>query len=353
MVQQVDAERVAAFGAQVAGWQQGAMLTLMLDLGHRTGLFEAAAHGPATSEELADRAGLTERYVREWLGAVTLGGIFTYDPATRTYTLPPEHAACLTGTTGRNLAQRAPLLAILGSRLTKVAACFRDGGGVPYAEYRPDYTDHQERAGRWRHDVYLLSGFLPLVPGLAERLTAGVELADIGCGTGHAANLIAQAFPRSRVVGYDIATDALERGRAEAASLGLTNVRYEALDLIDLDAIAAFDVITAFDVIHDQVDPATVLRRVHDALAPDGVFLMLDIKASSDLADNLAFPQRAALYAISTLHCMTVSLAEGGAGLGTMWGEQTARRMLADAGFSAVEVVDAPDSANSLYICRP
>jgi 2-polyprenyl-3-methyl-5-hydroxy-6-metoxy-1,4-benzoquinol methylase len=145
----------------------------------------------------------------------------------------------------------------------------------------------------------------------------------------------------------------LERGRAEAATLGLTNVHFEALDLVHLAATAAFDVVTAFDVIHDQVDPATVLRRVHQALAPGGVFVMLDIKASSDLADNLAVPMRAIGYAISTLHCMTVSLAEGGAGLGTMWGEQTARRMLAAAGFTAVAVVDAPDGVNSLYICHP
>jgi SAM-dependent methyltransferase len=352
MIQSLDMEQVAAFGAELASWQRGAMLVLMVDLGHRAGLFEAAAQGPATSAELAARAGLDERYVREWLGAVTVGGIFSYDPVSCAFTLPPERAACLTGTTARNFAPRAQLVAMLGSRLPKVAACFRNGGGVSYAEFRPDYTEHQERTSRFRHDVYLLDGFLPLAPGLSERLAAGADVADIGCGTGHAANLIAQAFPASRVVGYDIATDALERGRSEASALGLTNVRFETLDLVHLAATPSFDVITAFDVIHDQVDPATVLRRVHDALAPDGVFLMLDIKASSDLVDNIAVPQRAIGYAISTLHCMTVSLAEGGAGLGTMWGEQTARRMLVEAGFTAVEVLDAPDGVNSLYICR-
>jgi SAM-dependent methyltransferase len=341
------------FGATLLGWYRGGLLAMMVDLGYRTGLFEAAARGPATSAALAARAGLTERYVREWLGALTVGGVFQYDRATGTYTLPPEHVACLTGTSATNLAPRSQMTAMLGARLPQVAACFRAGGGVPYAAFRPDFTDLQDSTSRLRHDVFLLDGFLAAVPGLTDRLAAGIAVADLGCGTGHAVNLLARAYPASRVVGYEIAEDALERGRAEAAAWGLTNARFARLDVTRLPAEPKFDLITAFDAIHDQADPAAVLRRAHEALAPDGLFLMLDVKAASDLAENVATPQAAVGYAVSVLHCMTVSLAEGGAGLGTMWGEQTARRMLAEAGFTAVAVVDAPDGFNSLYTCQP
>jgi SAM-dependent methyltransferase len=124
------------------------------------------------------------------------------------------------------------------------------------------------------------------------------------------------------------------------------------LDVAELPPEPQFDLITAFDAIHDQVDPATVLRRIHEALAPDGTFLMIDIRAASDLADNLDNPMAPFLYSISVLHCMTVSLAGGGAGLGTVWGEQLARSMLEDAGFTRVEVSEAPGPMNNIYVCR-
>ena len=125
------------------------------------------------------------------------------------------------------------------------------------------------------------------------------------------------------------------------------------MDVEQLPATPQFNLITAFDAIHDQADPARVLQRVHDALAPDGVFLMTDVKASSDLAENLTNPQAVPGYVVSVLHCLPVSLAEGGAGLGAMWGEQMARRMLAEAGFRTVDVTDAHDRFNSIYTCRP
>lgn len=353
MVVQLDEQRVKAFSATVMGWYRGGALSQMIDLGYKTGLFEAAAQGPATSTELAARAGLQERYVREWLGAVTVGGIVDYDPATGTYTLPPEHAACLTGTTATNLAPRSQMASMLGARLPSVAACFRDGGGVPYSAFRPDFTDLQDTNSRLRHDVFLVNGYLAAVPGLAERLAQGIDVADLGCGTGHAVTLMARAYPASRFVGYEIAEDTLERGRAEAEAWCLANARFALIDIAHLPAEPTFDLITAFDAVHDQADPAAVLRRAHEALAPDGVFLMVDVKASSNLEENVANPAAVVGYAVSVLHCMTVSLAEGGAGLGTMWGEQTARRMLAEAGFSAVDVRDAPDGFNSIYICQP
>ena len=183
-----------------------------------------------------------------------------------------------------------------------------------------------------------------------KNLFRGKTVLDIGCGTGHSTNLLAKAYPASRFVGYDIATDAIARARAEAAEWGLTNVAFEVRDVVGLPADPPFDAVFAFDAIHDQVDPAAVLSAVHDALVPGGQFVMVDINAQSAVADNLDNPFAPWIYGLSTLHCMTVSLAEGGAGLGAAWGEQTARRMLAEAGFGEVTVTPAPGQAlNAIY----
>src|SRR5262249_27013534 len=137
----LDPQRVQAFAGKMLGIYNGGMLSLLVDLGHRTGLFDIAARGPATSEELADRAGLQERHVREWLGGMAAGGIFSYDAATRTYTLPPEHAVLLTGATVRNVAPLSRFVTLLAQHVPGVADCFRRGGGVPYEAYRPEFTD--------------------------------------------------------------------------------------------------------------------------------------------------------------------------------------------------------------------
>jgi SAM-dependent methyltransferase len=348
----LDRKRVQAFARKVFGLYTDGMLTLMVHIGHRTGLFEALARGPATSEDLAGRAGLDERYVREWLGAMATGGIAEYDAVSRRFTLPPEHATCLTGPSSRNLAPGSQMLPLLSKHVPEIIDCFRHGGGVPYSAFRPEFTEAQDASWRLLYDGLLIKGFLPAVPGLLERLEAGIRVADLGCGTGHAVNLMARAFPRCAVVGYDLGADAIAKGRSEAAAMGLTNARFEVLDTTQLPREPKFDLLTSFDAIHDQKDPAAALRAAAGGLAPDGIYLMVEPKASSRLEDNITNPFAPYLYCMSTLHCMTVSLAEGGAGLGTAWGEQTARRMLAEAGFSSVEVLDAPGPQNSIYICR-
>lgn len=325
----------------------------MIDLGHRLDLFTTAAAGPATSGELAERAGLEERYVREWLGALATAGILTYDPADRRYSLPPEHAAALTGPTSSNQAPRAAMATLLGRNLDGIEKAFRHGGGVPYAAFAPDFTGVMDALHRRPTDELLVDHWLPVAPGLVERLRAGARVADVGCGTGHAVNVLAAAFPSSRFTGYDLSADALVRAREEAAGLGLTNADFVVADLADLALREEFDVVFAFDAIHDQADPAGVLRTVHDALAPGGTFVMLDIAAATDVADNLDNPYAPWIYSISTLHCMTVSLAEGGAGLGSAWGEELARDMLAEAGFTDTEVVVAPgDESSLIYVSR-
>jgi len=343
---------VGAFAGTMLGIYRGAMLSHMVDLGHRTGLFAAAAQGPATSEELAQRAGLQERYVREWLGAMATGGIVTYDAATQSYTLPPEHALLLAGDSMRNLAPLSQMMTLLAKHVPAVAECFRAGGGVPYEAFRPELTQVLDDTWRRIYDEQLITGFLPAVPGLLDRLQAGINVADVGCGTGHAINLMAQAFPASTFVGYDLADDAIALARAEADALGLTNVSFAVLDVTQLPSEPRVDFVTTFDAIHDQVDPVTVLRRIHDALADGGIFYMMEFKFASDVGENVGNSFAPLYYGISTLHCMTVSLANGGLGLGTVWGEATARRLLAEAGFERVERVDTPRPQNYAFVCH-
>jgi 2-polyprenyl-3-methyl-5-hydroxy-6-metoxy-1,4-benzoquinol methylase len=352
MEPKLDRQRVQDFARKLFGHYTSGILTLLVHVGYRTGLFEAAAKGPGTSQDIADRAGLHERYVREWLAAMATGGIIDYDAASGTFTLPPEHAACLTGTSSRNVAAGSQNLPMLGKRLQRVIESFRNGGGVSYSEYRPDFTEAQDASWRLLYDGLLIKSFLPAVKGLPERLKAGIRVADIGCGTGHAVNVMAREYPASRFIGYDFGEDAIARGRAEAREMGLGNARFEVLDVTRLAPEPKFDLITSFDAIHDQRDPAAVLRRIAGALAPDGIYFMMEPKASSRLEENIGNPFAPYIYGMSVLHCMTVSLAEGGAGLGTAWGEQVARRMLGEAGFGSVEVTDAPGPQNSIYVCR-
>jgi SAM-dependent methyltransferase len=221
---------------------------------------------------------------------------------------------------------------------------------VPYASF-PDFQRLMAEESMQVVDSSLLQVTLPLIPGLTERLQAGIDVADIGCGSGHALNLMAQAFPRSRFAGYDFSQEGIAAAQEEARRLGLANARFEVRDVSRLDAPDHYDFITAFDAIHDQARPAEVLKAIAKALRPGGVFLMVDIRASSLLEQNMEHPLAPFLYTISCNHCMTVSLAGEGAGLGTMWGEQVACQMLRDAGFTDVEVKHVEDDImKSFYI---
>lgn len=333
------------------GLYVGGLLSYLIDIGHRTGLLDAAAQGPATSDELARRAGLYERHVREWLGALVSAEIFTYDPASRTYTLPAAHALCLSGTGGFNQAPMSQMVTHLGHYVQDVARAFADGGGVPYEAYRPGFTSVMDGHTRSIFDGLLVDDYLPLASGLADQLTAGARVADVCCGTGHSLVVLGEAFPASTFVGYDLDEEAIEEARAEAVAAGLSNVHFEARDVAGLAVDEPFDAVFVFYAIHDQVDPAGVLRRIHDALVPGGTFFLDEPRVSSNLEDNVGNPAAPLMYSISTLHCLQVSLAHGGAGLGTAWGEQLALQMLADAGFGPASVHDAPgDPGNAVFV---
>ncbi|TCO21095.1 methyltransferase family protein [Kribbella steppae] len=350
----LDTNRIEAFGQQMGDVLNHGTLALLMSIGHQVGLYDTLAElPPATSHEIAGAAGLQERYVREWLGAMTVARVVEYDAGDRTYWLPREHAAFLTRAAGPdNLAGATQFLALLAGVESSLVECFRRGGGVPYSEYTEFHRLMAEDSGAV-FDAALIDAVLPLVPGLPSRLEDGIDVADVGCGSGHATNLIAAAYPRSRCVGYDFSAEGIAAGQAEAAALGLTNAEFVVRDAASLGEHSRFDFVTAFDAIHDQAHPAQVLAGIAASLRPGGVFLMVDIQASSNLEDNLDNPFATFLYGVSTMHCMTVSLSLGGDGLGTVWGEQKARQMLADAGFSSVEVAHVEaDAFNAYYIAR-
>ena len=350
-----ETKTVPEFLPRIIGILNDGMLCLAISIGHRTGLFDTMADGSrATSADIAKRAGLNERYVREWLGAMVTGRIVDYDATTKTYTLPAERAAFITRAAGiDNLATFSQFVGLLGTVESQVVGSFRRGGGVPYSEFTDFQRLMAEDSGQ-TFEARLLQTTLPLVDGLVKRLESGIDVADIGCGSGHAINLMAVAFPRSRFVGYDFSEEGLAAGRDEAQEKDLGNVRFESRDVSTLDKVAAFDFITSFDAIHDQAHPDRVLAAIRRALRPDGVYLCVDIAASSDLANNLEHPLGPFLYTISTMHCMTVSLALDGKGLGTVWGKELALSMLVDAGFGRIDVKQVEgDILNNYYIAYP
>jgi 2-polyprenyl-3-methyl-5-hydroxy-6-metoxy-1,4-benzoquinol methylase len=353
-----DSARAEAFAGRMLDLLNAGALAVMISVGHRTGLFDALAGlDEATSQELADAAGLDERYVREWLGAVATGRIVEVDPETARYSLPAEHAASLTRSASPdNLAVEAQWITSLSTVEDDIVACFERGGGVPYERFTRFHEVMAEESAQTVLSV-LFSHILPLVPGMSERLEAGASLLDLGCGRGRALLLLAERFPRSAFQGYDLSADAISYATAQAAERGLANVRFEQRDLSTFDVDTepdAFAFVTTFDAVHDQARPLALLRGIRRTLEPGGMYLMQDIQGSSHVHENLDHPGAPLLYMISCMHCMTVSLAQGGDGLGAMWGEQKARELLAGAGFSSVDVhLLEHDPFNAYFVVRP
>ncbi len=352
----LDRERQAAFLQTMTGIMNGGALALMCSIGHRTGLFDTmAGAGPRTSSQVAEAAGLDERYVREWLSAMAAGQVVDYDAEAATFELPPEHAGLVTRAAGPlNLSTYCQYVALLAEVEDDVIDAFRDGGGVPYDRY-PRFQTLMAESSFQRLEHALLAEVVPLLPGGAQRLEAGVDVADVGCGSGRALNLLAAAFPASRFTGYDIAADALDRARADAAANGSTNITFVERDAARLDLDRQYDIVTSFDAVHDQARPRDMLAGVFAALRPGGTYLCVEPKASSHLHENLELPGAPLMYTISTMHCMTVSLAYGGEGLGTAWGEELAIELLSEAGFTDISVtgIRAERSNHYLLATRP
>jgi SAM-dependent methyltransferase len=347
-----DTAKAQAFGGKVLGFINGWSAAMCLSVGHRTGLFDAMAGlAPSTSQEVADAAGLDERYVREWLHALVVAGVIEHDRAAGTYALPPEHAATVTRAAGpNNLAARTTSFSMVSGVEDELVEAFRTGAGIPYSSF-PAFAEFMAESSALRFDHNLVGTQIPLVPGLVAKLEEGIDVADMGCGSGHAVNVMAKHWPSSRFTGYDFSEETIGRARAEAHGWGLTNATFEIEDVSRLDVSDGFDLITTFDAVHDQADPAGMLSSVHRALKPGGTYLCADVAAATDVADNMDHPVGVFGCTISLFHCMSVSLAEGGVGLGTMWGERKAPEMLGEANLElvGVERVDG-DILNNYYI---
>jgi 2-polyprenyl-3-methyl-5-hydroxy-6-metoxy-1,4-benzoquinol methylase len=353
-VQGVDPARTGAFAERMLQLVNDGFVALMTSVGHQTALFDTmSGMGPAPAAEIARAAELHERYVREWLGGMVVGGVVEYSPETESYRLPPEHAAVLTRSAGTdNIAALTQYLGLLAEVEQDVIRCFREGGGVPYSAY-PRFQHLMAEDSGTVQEQALVPTTLPLVPGLVDRLRDGTDVLEIGCGQGHSTNLMAREFPASRFTAYDFSADGIAAANAEAERMGLRNVTFRTKDLATLDEPGSYDFILALDVIHDLALPRQVLRSVAAALRPGGWFLMVDIDASSRLERNVDHPLGPFLYAASLFHCMTVSLSQGGEGLGTVWGEEKARELLAEAELDLVDVVRIPDDiTNAYYITR-
>jgi 2-polyprenyl-3-methyl-5-hydroxy-6-metoxy-1,4-benzoquinol methylase len=288
----------------------------------------------STSGQIAESAGLDERYVREWLGAMVTGRVVDYRAGDASYRLPAEHARWLTRkATPENMAVTAQWISVLGCVESQIVEKFKTGGGVSYECY---HRFHETMAEESAQTVVaaLHEHILPLSAGLATQLEQGARVLDVGCGSGRAACALAKAYPASTFVGYDLSVEAIDAANALVREEGLSNASFRAQDITHLDEADTYDVVTAFDIVHDQKDPETVLANIYTVLKPGGTFLMQDIAGSSYLEKNIDHPIGAFGYTVSTMHCMTVSLAQGGAGLGTMWGEELAEEMVKKAGFT-------------------
>lgn len=356
-IREPDPTAVEAFEERLAGALNEAGMLLMISIGHRLGLF-AMLDGapPMTSEALAERAGLNERYVREWLGAMTAAGIVVLDAGSGTYQLPHEHAALLTDSGEANMGVYAQFIPLLSQVEDDIVECFRHGGGVPYGRFHRFHDVMAEDSGQTVLAA-LFDHILPLAPDLPARLESGMRVLDAGCGRGKALMALAERYPRSDFTGYDLSEEAIEWARARARERGLDNLRFEVRDLSDFEETAhpgAFELVTTFDAIHDQARPMSLLRGIRRSLTDDGIYLAQDIRARSHHHENVDHPLGPFLYALSVMHCMTVSLAQGGEGLGTMWGREKALEYMKAAGFDDIQVHELDhDPQNDYFVCRP
>lgn len=351
----MDKAKREKFLKQLMGYVNGAALSGMIYVGDRVGLFKALAQtGALTSAEVATQTGLQERYVREWLAAMAAAGVVEYDASTERFTFPEEHAALLADENSPSflggLVQSTMVMLRVAPR---VAESFVNGGGVPFVEYGKEHVAAIDRGNRPQYQFHLVKRWLPAMPDVVARLEAGAEAADIGCGSGYPSILMAQAFPRSRFHGFDVSEESLARARADARDKGVADrVEFHRVSATELPETRKFDFISSFDAIHDMVDPRGALRGIRRALANDGVYMMVEPRSGDTLDENLN-AQGALMYSMSTLHCMTVSLAHGGEGIGTAIGPRKIQDLAEQAGFTHVRRLPIDHMAQAFYELRP
>src|SRR5215471_3908393 len=341
------------FVGKVLGDTVGLTNTVLAWIGDELGLWkDLAVAGPATSSGLAGRTGLAERPVREWLHAMTAAGYLVHTKDTGAFALPAEHAPVLAQEGGPVFFGGVHQEFVgLVRPLDRIVESFRTGRGVPQSAYPEMAYDGMDRFTAAWFENLLLPVWIPAV-GVGERLEAGIDVADVGCGRGRAVIKLAKAFPKSRFVGYDVYSPNVAKAKKLAEESGVADlVRFAEIDAAE-GLPGTFDLVTTFDVIHDAVDPRGLLRSIQKALNKDGVYLCLDINCSPKLDQNVG-PLGSLFYGCSVLYCMTTSLAHGGAGLGTCGlHEPMLRELGGEAGLSRVRKLPLENPFNNLYELR-
>ncbi len=349
----IDEARVEEFVERAIGDVGGTMVTAFCALGDRLGLFKALAGEAATSDELAARAQVQERYVREWANGLVAAGYLARDPASGRYALPSEHVPALADEGGLAfLGGLYQLVREMLGTLDEIERSFREGGGVSLGDYRDEFWTGLERLTGPAFEHQLVQEWIPAAPGLEDRLRRGARLADVGTGTGIAPIRIAQAFPAVHATGLDIHGPNIARADETARRAGVSDrVRFVAADGVK-DIPGRYDVIPMFAVVHDTSDPLALLRNARAALDDDGV-LLIDELNTHELPEDHPAPMGALIYGLSLLHCTPQSLAEGGAALGAAGlPESRLRELCEQAGFATVRRVwEGP--LDAVYVVRP
>ena len=318
----------------------GAAAIAALAVADRSGLLmEMAGRGPLTIEELAVDATGTDRfsprYVEETLGTLAGAGVVSYDPATRRFLLPDEHAACLTDPASPySLAGWLDMIPAAMKSIDRISRAAIEGGGIPLGDFDERIVAGIDRLNSPGTRILLTRRWLPAMPHVVTKLERGGRVADVGCGSGTAAISMASAFPASTVVGYDIDPRAVARARERALESELTNLSFELLSAAEM--AGDFDLITTFDVIHDLADPVEALSRILTALDQQGTYLMVEPAAGDSLIDNLN-PRGVLLTGFSLLYCLPQSLVDNGPGLGAAWGPLRAEQLCRQVGFTRFE----------------
>jgi 2-polyprenyl-3-methyl-5-hydroxy-6-metoxy-1,4-benzoquinol methylase len=340
---------------KVIGDFSAAMTTVLTAIGDKLGLFkELASGGPATSSELAQRAGVDERYTREWLHGLHAAGYLELDRESGRFSLPPEHQLAFAQ-------ERGPMFLCGGYQefyasmaiVPQITEAFRNGGGVAQSEYPEEFWEGLSRFTAGWHENLLVQEWIPAVPEVKAKLEQGCRYADVGCGGGLALIKLAEAFPNSTYVGYDAFEGSVAGATEAAEAAGVSDrVSFELRD-VSQGLSEKFDVISTYDVIHDAVDPVGLLTGIRSGLADDGHYLLLDINCADDPADNEG-PLAALFYGFSVLYCMTTSLAHGGEGLGTCGlPPKKAKELCSEAGFSRFGQVELENPFNNLFHVQP
>ncbi len=351
----VDPDRVALFSFRVWGYKQGELVSLLIHLGDRLGLYrELRDSGPVTSSELAARSGYDERWLREWLRGNAAAELLESTDG-EVFSLSPEGAAVLADEhDSLSFAAGAFGAPLDPSVVDDLADAFRTGLGLPYDRLGPSGAHRTERMlGPWAR-LALVPRIIPALDGVAAKLEAGAKVADVGCGAGVALTALAEAFPASRFHGYELSTHALERASARVEAMALDNVTLHAERAEELPPDAGFDLVLTFDCLHDMTRPGDAVAAIRRSIAPDGTWLVKEIRSTGDWAHDRRNPMLAMMYGFSITSCMSSALSEpGGAGLGTVGlSTDVARRMASEAGFSRFEVHDVDDPANLYYEIR-